>query len=116
MPGLGTLLAALTLLCGGRSSFDTNLEVRTTGNTLHVHAHFLLLWVQGLLVGIGTAFLQAATAVIVVGWFWSIMWERLQYWQLAVFILLLRHGIFFVRKASEARVKRESEKNTKTEC
>jgi len=66
VPGLGTFIAALTLICFGRSSFSSNLE--------------------GLLVGIGTAFLQFITAFVVVGWFWSIM-----------------HGVYFVRKANTER-------------
>jgi len=52
-PGLGTFLAAFTLICCGRSSFETNLE--------------------GFLVGIGTAVLQLLTSVLLVGWLWSLM-------------------------------------------
>ena len=33
---------------------------------------------QGLLVGLGTALLQAATALVVVGWVWSIMYVSLK--------------------------------------
>ena len=33
---------------------------------------------QGLLVGLGTALLQAATALVVVGWVWSIMYVSLE--------------------------------------
>merc|ERR1719397_1921601 len=53
VPGLGTFLAAFTLICCGRSSFDTNLE--------------------GFLVGIGTAVLQLITSVVIVGWIWSLL-------------------------------------------
>jgi len=70
-PGLGTFIAALTLLCTGKTSFNSNLE--------------------GLLVGIGTAFLQFVTSFVVFGWFWSIM-----------------HGVYFVRKANTAK---ENSKN-----
>merc|ERR1711981_608800 len=66
VPGLGTFLGALTLMCFGRSSFETNLE--------------------GLLVGIGTAFLQFVSAIFIIGWFWSLM-----------------HGMYFIRKSQQAR-------------
>merc|ERR1719219_769285 len=65
-PGLGTFLAAFTLICCGRTSFETNLE--------------------GMLVGIGTAFLQAVTSVVLVGWFWSLI-----------------HGAYMVKKANQAQ-------------
>jgi len=74
VPGLGTFLAALSLICIGRTSFSSNLE--------------------GLLVGIGTAFLQFITAFVVVGWFWSIM-----------------HGVYFVRKANTEREKKACEES-----
>ena len=66
--GLGTFLAAFTLMCGGRSSFDTNLEVGPRHWVVCVISYS-----QGLLVGLGTAFLQAVTSLVIVGWFWSIM-------------------------------------------
>jgi len=72
-PGLGTFLGALTLICFGKSSFETNLE--------------------GLLVGIGTAFLQFVTSIFIIGWFWSIM-----------------HGMYFIRKGQQARAEKEETK------
>eukprot|EP00092_Neocalanus_flemingeri_P030475 GFUD01033081.1.p1 GENE.GFUD01033081.1~~GFUD01033081.1.p1 ORF type:complete len:122 (-),score=5.29 GFUD01033081.1:158-523(-) len=74
VPGLGTFLGALTLMCFGRSSYETNLE--------------------GMLVGIGTAFLQAATSILIIGWFWSIM-----------------HGMYFIRKSQKARAEKEEAKS-----
>merc|ERR1712123_512467 len=70
VPGLG----ALTLMCFGRSSFETNLE--------------------GLLVGIGTAFVQLLTSIFVIGWFWSLM-----------------HGMYFIRKSQQARSEKEGNKS-----
>ncbi|XP_023348784.1 uncharacterized protein LOC111717517 [Eurytemora carolleeae] len=74
VPGLGTFLAALTLICGGKTSYSNNLE--------------------GLLVGLGTAFLQFLSAFLVVGWVWSIM-----------------HGVFMVRKANEAKEQETKRRN-----
>merc|ERR550519_1053605 len=73
VPGLGTFLASFTLICCGRSSFETNME--------------------GLLVGIGTAFLQLVLAPLVIGWFWS-----------------LQHGVYFVKQAHKARDEKEEKK------
>ena len=74
--GLGTFLGALTLMCFGRSSFETNLEVRPFYGT---YAYTILFYMKGLLVGIGTAFLQFVTSFFIIGWFWSIMYKA--YWK-----------------------------------
>merc|ERR1712154_438197 len=73
VPGLGTFLGALSLVCCGKTSFETNLE--------------------GMLVGIGTAFLQALSSILIVGWFWSLM-----------------HGMYFIRKSQAARAEKEAER------
>merc|ERR1711892_67916 len=52
VPGLGTFLAAHTLLCGKHCSYTSP--------------------VKGYFVGILAAFLQFLTAAVVIGWFWSL--------------------------------------------
>merc|ERR1712059_164741 len=53
IPGLGTLLAAHTLLCGMKCSFTSPCK--------------------GYFVGVLTSLLQLASSLVLIGWIWSLM-------------------------------------------
>jgi len=63
-PGLGTLLGSFAILFGSSSSFESKSK--------------------GFWIGVLTAVLQMITALLLIGWFWSIM-----------------HGVHFIQKAKE---------------